>query len=71
MNSSTLNQLTISELTERLGRREVSAREATEACLNQIETVDGRIRVFLSYDRRYALAQAEPVRLELANGQHP
>src|SRR5260221_10783114 len=69
MNSPTLNQLTISELAARLGRREVSAREATEACLKQIETVDGRIRAFLSYDRTDALAQADRADQQFRDGQ--
>ena len=56
-----LNQLTISELTAKLGRREVSAREITQACLNQIQRVDGEIHAFLSYDTADALAQADAV----------
>ena len=54
-----LNQLTISELTAKLDRREVSAREATQACLDQIARVDGRVKAFLSYDAADALAQAD------------
>ena len=54
-----LNQLTIAELTARLARRETSAREATQACLDQIQRVDGQIKAFLSYDAPDALAQAE------------
>ena len=54
-----LNQLTISELAARLTRREVSAREATQACLDRIERVDGKIRAFISYDAADALAQAD------------
>ena len=54
-----LNQLTISELTAKLGRREVSAREATQACLDQIARVDGQVKAFLSYDAADALAQAD------------
>src|ERR1039458_559396 len=38
-----LNQFTISELTAKLATREVSAREATQACLDQIQRVDGKI----------------------------
>jgi Asp-tRNA(Asn)/Glu-tRNA(Gln) amidotransferase A subunit family amidase len=45
-----LNQLTISELTARLRRREASAREATQACLDQIARVDGQIHAFISHD---------------------
>ncbi|MEI8291837.1 MAG: Asp-tRNA(Asn)/Glu-tRNA(Gln) amidotransferase subunit GatA [Verrucomicrobiota bacterium] len=54
-----LNQLTISELTAKLSRREVSAREATQACLNQIARVDGSIHAFISHDAADALAQAD------------
>ena len=38
-----LNQLTISELAAKLARREVSARAATQACLDRIQRVDGEI----------------------------
>jgi aspartyl-tRNA(Asn)/glutamyl-tRNA(Gln) amidotransferase subunit A len=54
-----LNQLTISELTAKLARREISAREITRACLDQIARVDGKIHAFLSYDAADALAQAD------------
>jgi aspartyl-tRNA(Asn)/glutamyl-tRNA(Gln) amidotransferase subunit A len=54
-----LNQLTISELTARLAKREVSAREIMQSCLDQIRRVDGRIHAFLSYDAADALAQAD------------
>lgn len=54
-----LNQLTISELTARLANREVSAREAVQACLDQINRVDPQIHAFLSYNAADALAQAD------------
>ena len=54
-----LNQLTISELTTKLAQREVSAREATQACLDQIARVDGKIHAFISHDAADALAQAD------------
>ena len=54
-----LNHLTISELTGKLARRECSAREAMQACLDRIARVDGRIKAFLSYDATDALAQAD------------
>lgn len=63
-----LNQLTISELTAKLGRREVSARETVEACLNQIKRVDGEIHAFISYDAANALAQADAADKALAAG---
>jgi aspartyl-tRNA(Asn)/glutamyl-tRNA(Gln) amidotransferase subunit A len=63
-----LNQLTISELTAKLARREVSAREATQACLDQIARVDGKIHAFISHDAADALAQADVADKLLANG---
>jgi aspartyl-tRNA(Asn)/glutamyl-tRNA(Gln) amidotransferase subunit A len=63
-----LNQLTISQLAERLGRREVSAREILAACLEQIERVDGRIHAFISYDAADATAQADAADNALADG---
>jgi aspartyl-tRNA(Asn)/glutamyl-tRNA(Gln) amidotransferase subunit A len=63
-----LNQLTISELTAKLARGEASAREATQACLDQIQRMDGEIRAFLSYDSADALAQADAADKALAGG---
>lgn len=54
-----LNQLTISELTPRLAKREISAREAAQACLDQINRVDKQIHAFISYDAADALVQAD------------
>jgi aspartyl-tRNA(Asn)/glutamyl-tRNA(Gln) amidotransferase subunit A len=67
-----LNQLTISELTAKLARREVSARQVTQACLDQIARVDGKIHAFISYDAADALAQADAADKLLAhNGTSP
>lgn len=63
-----LNQLTISELTARLARREVSARDATQACLDRVQRVDDRIHAFLSHDAADALAQADAADQALASG---
>src|ERR1700690_37430 len=63
-----LNQLTISELAAKLGRREVSAREAMQACLDQIGRVDGKIHAFISHDDADALAQADAADQALAAG---
>jgi aspartyl-tRNA(Asn)/glutamyl-tRNA(Gln) amidotransferase subunit A len=54
-----LNQLTISELAAKLAKREVSAREAMQSCLEQILRVDGKIHAFISHDAADALAQAD------------
>jgi len=45
-----LNQVTISELTAQLAGRAISAREATQACLDQIARVDGKIHAFISHN---------------------
>jgi aspartyl-tRNA(Asn)/glutamyl-tRNA(Gln) amidotransferase subunit A len=63
-----LNSLTISELAGKLAKREASAREATQACLDQISRVDGNIHAFLSYDAPDALAQADAADKALASG---
>lgn len=64
------NQLTISELTPRLDRRELSAREAMQACLDQIQRVDGQIHAFLSCDAPDALAQADAADRQRASGHN-
>jgi aspartyl-tRNA(Asn)/glutamyl-tRNA(Gln) amidotransferase subunit A len=63
-----LNQLGISELTAKIARREVSAREATQACLDRIQRVDDKIHAFLTYDASDALAQADAVDKAVAGG---
>jgi aspartyl-tRNA(Asn)/glutamyl-tRNA(Gln) amidotransferase subunit A len=65
---STPNQLTISELVSKLAKREVSARAATQSCLDQIQRVENRLHAFLSYDAADALAQADAADQALAAG---
>src|ERR1051325_7073391 len=63
-----LNQLTISELSARLARREATSREAVQACISRIESVDSKIHAFLSYDANDALAQADAADKALSAG---
>jgi aspartyl-tRNA(Asn)/glutamyl-tRNA(Gln) amidotransferase subunit A len=63
-----LNELTISALTARLARREISARELTQSCLERIARVDGTIHAFISHNPADALAQADAADRELAAG---
>jgi aspartyl-tRNA(Asn)/glutamyl-tRNA(Gln) amidotransferase subunit A len=63
-----LNQLTISELAAKLAKRETSSREITQACLDQINRVDGQIHAFLSHDAADALFQADSADKEIASG---
>lgn len=65
-----LNQLTISQLTEKVARREVSAREVTQACLNRVAKVDETVHAFISYDAADALAQADAIDKEIASGNN-
>jgi len=65
---STPNQLSVSALAAKLAGREVSSRAATQACLDQIQRVDGRLRAFISYDAADALAQADAADRALADG---
>jgi aspartyl-tRNA(Asn)/glutamyl-tRNA(Gln) amidotransferase subunit A len=62
------NQLSIFEAASRLGGREISSRELTQACLDRIQRVDERIHAFISYDASDALAQADAADLALKNG---
>jgi len=64
-----LNQLTIAELTAKLARREASAREAVQACLDQIARVDGQLHAFISCDAEDALRQADEADRALAAGK--
>jgi aspartyl-tRNA(Asn)/glutamyl-tRNA(Gln) amidotransferase subunit A len=66
-----LNLLTISELTAKLAKREVSAREVMQACLDRIARVDGNLHAFLSHDAGDALAQADAADKLLAQGGNP
>jgi len=63
-----LNQLTISELVSKLATRAVSAREAMQACLEQVQRAEPKIHAFISYNGVDALAQADAVDKELAAG---
>ena len=63
-----LNRLSLTELGTRLATREVSSREALQACFDQIDRVDGQVKAFLSMDRADAMAQAAAADAALAAG---
>ena len=58
----------VSEILGRLERREVSARETTQSCLDRIAAIDPQVHAFLSHDAADALAQAEAADRALAAG---
>jgi aspartyl-tRNA(Asn)/glutamyl-tRNA(Gln) amidotransferase subunit A len=65
------NRSTVSDLAARLADRELSAREAMQACLDQIESVDGSLKAFISCDSADALAQAAQADADLARNGFP
>ena len=64
-----LHRLTLSDLARRLASGDVSATAALEACLDQVDRVDGQVKAFLSIDRADARAQARDADVELAAGR--
>ncbi|HVV73392.1 MAG TPA: amidase family protein, partial [Verrucomicrobiae bacterium] len=63
-----LSKLTISQAASKLAKREISARELMQACLDQIQTCDSEIRAFLSLDAADALVQADAADRALSRG---
>jgi len=64
-----LIDLNLQQLRQALDRREVSAREATEAYLQRIEATNERLNSYLSVCPELALAQAEDADRRLAAGE--
>ena len=63
------NFLTIHQLLEQLRAGELSSREATQACLDRVGKVDGRLNAFISVDAADALAQADAADQSRAAGE--
>src|SRR5687768_11383291 len=63
-----LNQLSISDLSARLQKREISSVDIMKACLSQIEKVDSKLKAFISFDADDALSQAKAADADLASG---
>lgn len=66
--SDELAYLTISELTGRLDRREVSSAEVTRAMLERIERYDGRLNAFITVTAEAALDEAREADQQRKNG---
>lgn len=64
-----LTSLTISELSEKLTKKEISSVEATKAYLDRIEKVDGKIHAFLTVTREEALKSAEEADRRISGGK--
>jgi aspartyl-tRNA(Asn)/glutamyl-tRNA(Gln) amidotransferase subunit A len=69
--TSELNRLTITEARDLLRKREISARELTRACLDQIKLVDPKLNAFITVCAREAHEQADAADARLAAGDAP
>jgi aspartyl-tRNA(Asn)/glutamyl-tRNA(Gln) amidotransferase subunit A len=69
--TSELNRLTITEARDHLRKREISARELTRACLDQIKLVDPKLNTFITVCAREAHEQADAADARLAAGDAP
>ncbi|MGA2855281.1 MAG: amidase [Candidatus Sulfotelmatobacter sp.] len=61
--------LTISELAQRLRRREISPVEITEACLERIEKLNPVLNAFVTVTAESALAEARAAEIAIAKGE--
>src|ERR1700722_2304588 len=66
-----LNRLTITEARDLLRKREISARELTRACLDQIKLVDPKLNAFITVCAAEAHEQADPADARVAAGDTP
>ncbi len=66
-----LNRLTITAARDLLRKREISARELTRACLEQIALVDPKLNAFITVCAREAHEQADAADARLAAGDAP
>ncbi|MBE9566993.1 MAG: Asp-tRNA(Asn)/Glu-tRNA(Gln) amidotransferase subunit GatA, partial [Proteobacteria bacterium] len=67
--SQALNELTAHELSDLLGRREVSAREVLEATWSRLEDVDEEIGAYILRTREAAESQAAASDEQRARGK--
>ena len=63
-----MTDLTLTELASAIAARKVSAVEATQACLDRIARLDGRLHAFITVDAPGALARARSLDADLASG---
>ena len=64
-----MTDLTLSELAAAIAVRKISALEATDACLERIARLDGRLRAFITLDAEGARARARALDGEQAAGR--
>src|SRR5271169_6907336 len=61
--------VTISELGQRLRRREISPVQVTQDCLSRIEKLDPALNAFITVMTESALAEARTAEAEIARGE--
>ena len=61
--------ITATEARRRLDRREISSVELTRSCLERIQSVEDRVKSFITVTSELALQQAEEADLRLAQGE--
>jgi aspartyl-tRNA(Asn)/glutamyl-tRNA(Gln) amidotransferase subunit A len=64
-----LNQLTIKQAIEKLDAGEITSVELTQACLDRIKEVDGKVKALLTVCESEALAEAKKADERRANGE--
>ena len=64
-----IQSMTAAELGKRIRRRELSAVEAADACLEQIEKMEKQVNGFVRVDREGARKQAEAVQKKMDAGE--
>jgi aspartyl-tRNA(Asn)/glutamyl-tRNA(Gln) amidotransferase subunit A len=64
-----LNELTAMEAARRLERKEISARELTDACLERIAQTEPQVQAFLTVTPEEARAQADAIDARRAQGE--
>ncbi|MGQ0662980.1 MAG: amidase [Pseudomonadota bacterium] len=67
--AAALTHLSLAEISEAIGRREVTSLEVTSACLERLEAVQPRIGCFIAVEADAALAAARAADAEIAAGR--
>ena len=70
MNTQDLNALTLTEASNLLKAQKISPVELTQACLDRIDAIDGKLNSFLTLCRNEALAAAHYAEREISAGRH-
>jgi aspartyl-tRNA(Asn)/glutamyl-tRNA(Gln) amidotransferase subunit A len=64
-----LTQFTLAEIVDKLAKKEISAREVTEAALARIDAVEDTVKAFVTQTREAALAKAAQIDAKRFNGE--